>query len=290
MSLNLSTAFVATYNQRAKAAYQKGAKLAGTVREVTGVEGSTHRFDVYGKVTAPIHIPNSPVNFTNPTVAVATATLSDYTAAVLTDKFDQAKIKWDEVMMSADAVGKSLGRRKDQIIIDAFTNATPTYTIAYNDSSMANNAFNIGRLRYAKSLLDAAGVDESERYIAMRAGAMRQLLGTTPVTSSDYNAIKALVNGEMSTFMGFQFRIIETRTGEGGIPLNTGTRYYAYAYHKESCGYAEGIGPQIEIARETMYRARAVYGDLSAGAVVIDAEGWVEIEYDEAVAVNLNEA
>lgn len=290
MSLNLSTAFVAAYTERAKAAYQRGARLGGTVREVTGVVGSTNRFEVYGKVTAPIHIPNSPVTFVSPTVAAATATLADYTAAVLTDKFDQQKIRWDEVMMSADAVGKSLGRRKDQVVIDAFSNATPTNTIAYNDASMVNNAFNVGRMRYAKSLLDSFGVDEEGRHWAMRAGAMRQLLGSTAATSHDYAAVKALVNGEVNTFLGFQIHVIEARTGEGGIPLNTGTRYYSYAWHKEAMGYAEGIGPQIEIARETQYRARAVYGDLSAGAVVIDAEGWVEVEYDEAVAVNLNEA
>ena len=289
MSLNLSTAFVAAYTERAKAAYQKGARLGGTVREVTGVVGSTHRFDVYGKITAPLHIPNSPVTFTNPTVSVATATLADYSPAILTDKFDQQKIRWDEVMMSADAIGKALGRRKDQIVIDAMTNATPSNTIAYNDSSMANNAFNVGRLRYAKSLLDDDGVDEGDRHIAVRADALRQLLGSTAATSHDYAAVKSLVNGEVNTFLGFKFHTIETRT-EGGLPLNTGTRYYAYAWHKEAVGYAEGIGPQIEIARETQYRSRAVYGDLSAGAVVIEADGWVEIEYDSAVAVNLNEA
>ena len=42
-------------------------------------------------------------------------------------------------------------------------------------------------------------------YCAVSAEELDDLLGTTQVTSSDYNTVKALVQGDIDTFMGFKF-------------------------------------------------------------------------------------
>lgn len=287
MSVQIDTAFVAAFTAQVHQAYQAGAKLGGTVREVMGVEGSTYRFDTYGKITAGVRVPLTPVSFSNPTVGTATATLANYNVSILSDKFDEAKTKWTEIEAAAFAVGNALGRRKDQIIIDAFVAATPANTTAA--AIGANTAMNVGKLRDAKRLLDDDGVPETDRHIMMRADALFQLLGSTPVTSADYNMIRALVQGSIDTFMGFKFHIIESRD-EGGIPLSSGTTYFYWAWHKSCLGYAEGIAPAVEISREPLYRSRAIYGDLSAGAVAIDTNGFVEGLYDSATAVNTNES
>ena len=44
---------------------------------------------------------------------------------------------------------------------------------------------------------------------------MSNLLGTTQVTSSDFNSVKALVQGEVDTFLGFKF-ITSNRLAKGG--------------------------------------------------------------------------
>jgi hypothetical protein len=287
MSVNIDTSFVSAFTERVHLAYQAGSKLGGTVREVMGVEGSTYRFDTYGKITAGVRIPLTPVSFSNPTVGNATATLANYNVSILSDKFDEAKTKWTEIEAAAQSVGMALGRRKDQVIMDAFQAATPVNTVAA--AIGVNTAMNVGKLRRCARLLNEDGVPETDRHVMMRAVALEQLLGSTPATSGDYNTIKALVNGSLNSFLGFQFHIIESRD-EGGIPLSSGTEYFFWAYHKSSLGYAEGVPPVVEIARESLYRSRAVYGDFSAGGVVVDTSGFVEGIYDEAIAVNVNES
>jgi hypothetical protein len=63
---------------------------------------------------------------------------------------------------------------------------------------------NVEALLIAKYLLDAAEV-EGQRYLVHRAIDLQNLLGETQVTSADYNSIRALVAGELDTFLGFKF-------------------------------------------------------------------------------------
>jgi hypothetical protein len=297
MSTNLSTAFKAEFAEMVKLQYQKGAKLNNTMREVRGVVGSTYRFDRYGKVTATLRTsPSAEVDLAAPSVGTATVTLADYNVAIPTDKFDQAKVIWSEVEAAARAVGMALGRRADQFRIAALaastfnTTAGTENSIAFNISGTPNNAMNIFKLRLADQYLTQAGVGSGRRHIAMTAAAKQQLLGTTPVASSDYASVKALVNGELNSWLGFQFHIIETRAAEGGIAATSGTQFYAYAWDEEAVGYAEGIGPVTEIENVPMRRSKVVFGDLSAGAVTIEDAGVVRIGYDAAVVVATNEA
>jgi hypothetical protein len=64
----------------------------------------------------------------------------------------------------------------------------------------------VAGLRAIKKILDGNEVDESiPRYAAINASGLSALLGQTEVTSSDFNSIKALVQGEMNAYMGFQW-------------------------------------------------------------------------------------
>jgi hypothetical protein len=83
--------------------------------------------------------------------------------------------------------------------------------------SAANSGLTIGKLRQAKFLLDDAEVDDDEaRTIAVCAKQLQDLLRTTEVTSSDYNTVKALVDGKVDTYMGFKF----TRISRKILPLD----------------------------------------------------------------------
>lgn len=76
----------------------------------------------------------------------------------------------------------------------------------------ANLGLTIGKLRQAKFLLDDAEVDEDEtRVIACTAKQLQDLLRTTEVTSADYNTVKALVDGKVDSFMGFQFKRVSSK-------------------------------------------------------------------------------
>ena len=54
--------------------------------------------------------------------------------------------------------------------------------------------------------MDEGSVDPSiPRYIVCAPKQITSLLGTTQVTSSDFNTVKALAQGQMDTFSGFKF-------------------------------------------------------------------------------------
>lgn len=73
--------------------------------------------------------------------------------------------------------------------------------------SAANSGLTIAKLRRAMFILDDAEIDEDEeRFLVATPKQKEELLRTTEVTSTDYNAVKALVEGRVDTYMGFKFR------------------------------------------------------------------------------------
>lgn len=67
-----------------------------------------------------------------------------------------------------------------------------------------NLPLTVGKLIKAKVMLDQSEI-EGDRYFAATSTQLGNLLSSTPVTSQDYSSIKALVNGETQTLMGFNF-------------------------------------------------------------------------------------
>lgn len=151
----------------------------------------------------------------------------------LIDKADKVRLLIDPASAYVDSAGRALGRAiDDEILASIFgtafvghagatslawpngnsesTPAQPAGTVvAVNDWTYGNGSGNVGltisKLISAKVALDAAEGDDEERYIAIKAVQLGNLLATTEVTSSDYNSVKALVNGSIDTFMGFKF-------------------------------------------------------------------------------------
>ena len=94
----------------------------------------------------------------------------------------------------------------------------------------------IDKLRQAMLQLKLAYADDlGKPYFVASPIMLDQLLGTIEVTNADYNTVKALVNGEVDSFMGFKF-----------IPYNkvkiTGTSYDCYAVVSNSMYFATQTG------------------------------------------------
>ena len=208
------------------------------------------------------------------TNATATATLTNWNAPEYTDIFDQAAVNFDEQSELAQAIGKALSRREDQLIINALDAASSTLTIA-NSIGGANTNVNVDKLIRAGALLNDQGVPGMDRHILVSAKGLEGMLGETEATSMDFASVKALVSGSIDTFMGFKFHVIETRT-EGGLTIDSSLDRQGFAYHKEAVGLAVGLGPKTEvnyIAQKTSWLCNGV---LKAGAVARDALGVVE--------------
>jgi hypothetical protein len=279
MSIQISNAFVTLFDSEVKQAYQAQRALAGLVRERTNVEGSTVKFPKIGKGTASVRVPQTDVVPLNVTYAQVTATMTDYIAAEYSDIFNQQRVNFNERQELVQVVSGAIGRRMDQVIIDSLIAASSTGTVAntiQNDGTTGSATdLNVGKLRAAKKILDAKNVPMEGRTIVLHANNLSALLGLTSVTSSDFNTVKALVTGEVDTFLGFKFVTIGDRD-EGGLPKASADRT-VFAFHRDSVGMAIGLNQTSRVDYIPEKTSFLVASMFSAGSVAIDSEGIVKI-------------
>lgn len=275
MAIGLSNAFVTLFDAEVKQAYQGKAMLVGAVRARRGVEGSIVKFPKVGKGTATLRVPQTDVTPINASFSQVTLTLQDWNAAEYSDIFSQAKVNFDERQELVQVVANAVGRRQDQMIIDALVNSGTSLTVA-NSIGGSNTNLNMAKLRDAKRLLDKSNVPPEGRHMVIHANSLANLLSETAVTSSDFNSVKALVQGELNTFLGFTFHVLGDRS-EGGLPIDGSSDRKVFAFHQQAVGYGEGIAMRTEInyiPEKTSWLVNEVF---SANAVAIDAEGIVQI-------------
>ena len=276
MSVSLSNAFVTLFDAEVKQAYQGKAMLVPAVRQRRGVEGSTVKFPKVGKGVATLRVPQTDVTPLNVAFSTVTLTLADYNAAEYSDIFNQAKVNFDERQELVQVVAGAMGRRQDQMILDALSTSSTSLTVANSIGGSATN-MNIAKLRESKRLMDKNNVPPDGRHIVIHANGLANLLSETSVTSSDFNSVKALVQGEINTFMGFTFNVIGDRTEGGLTGGGSGVDRVVYAYHKMSVGMAEAMAVRSEINYIPEKTSWLVASMFSAGAIAIDAGGIVAI-------------
>jgi len=278
MAQNVTTAFVTLFESEVKQAYQAQAMLRGTCRTRTGVQGNTVKFPKIGKGVATPRIPQTDVTPLNVTYSQVTASMSDYIASEYSDIFHQSHINFDERRELVEVVSKAIARRMDQIVIDALDASSGASTVATSVGGAASN-MNIDKLRATAKAMNEKNVPSEGRYLLMHASQLDALLGETETTSSDFASVKALVRGEINSFMGFNILTMGDRD-EGGIPKPS-TRT-CFAWHKDSLGYAESMAQKSEINYVPEKTSFLVSSMFSAGAVAIDDEGIVKISCTEA--------
>lgn len=280
MAQGISNAFVTLFDAEVKQAYQAQRALAGLVRERNGVEGSTVKFPKIGKGSATIRIPQSDVTPLNVTYSQVTATLSDYNAAEYSDIFHQAKVNFDERRELVQVVSNAIGRRMDQLILDALAASSTSLTVS-NDIGATDSNLNVAKLRRAKKLMDQYNVPAEGRVMIISAAGLEGLLGETQTTSTDYNSVQALVSGSIDTFLGFKFVTLGDRA-EGGLPIDGSLDRTCYAFHKDAVGMGIGMAQKTEINYVPEKTSFLVNSMFSAGAVAIDDEGIVKITCRES--------
>jgi len=287
MSKFLTKAAKQEFDDEVLHAFQtNGSDLRNTVTVRTGVVGDMYKFRHMGKGMAqqkPTQALVIPMDIDHEKIDCV---LENWHASEYTDIFDAAEVNFDEQRELAQTIAGGLGRRLDQLIIDALGAASFTVgtqgTVA-NSVGGATTDLNVAKLRRAKRLLDDKGVPGGMRHILHSPFGLETMLGETSVTSADFNTVRALVNGELNTFVGFQFHSVEART-EGGLPKDGSNDRSTYAYHQSAVGLAIGIEINSEvnyIAERTSWLATGI---IKAGSVVRDADGTVELTTREAAA------
>ena len=282
----ISPSFVTIFDSEVKQAYAAARQLAGLVREKS-VTGDTVKFNKLTKGVASVRTPQTEVTPMSLSYSLVTATMTDYIASEYSDIFNQSHVSFSDRSELSSAVGNAIGRRMDQVVIDALDSATSVAvanTVAEDGSSGSARDMNTGKIRAAKAALDANNVPADNRCLLMHANSLEALLAQTSATSADFNSVRALVDGSLSTWLGFSIVMLGDRD-EGGLTKDGSNDRLAYAFHKDALGMGVSMNQKTEInyiADKTSFLVSSMFG---AGAVAIDdgsAGGIVKITSRES--------
>lgn len=283
MSKFLSAAAQTQFDSEVLHEYQGMGGLRKTVTVRTGVVGDTYKFRKMGSGMAQSRGASQtdvvPMDVSH---ALQTATLTNWVAPEYTDIFDAAEVNFQERTELAQTIAGALSRREDQLLIDAWDGAGSYAGTVSTDIGGVGTDLNPAKLRRASRYLNSKGVPMAGRHLVIGAIQLEALLGNTEATSTDFNTVKALVNGEINSFVGFQFHMIEDRSAyEGGLTVATSVRD-CFAYHMTSTGYASGLDPRTEVNYIAQKVSWLANGLLKAGAVVRNTNGLVKVQCTEA--------
>ena len=287
MSSNITTAFVQQYSNNVQMlSQQKGSLLRNAVDAET-IVGKNAFFEQVGQATAQKRVSrHSDTPQIDTPHARRRVSMVDYEYADLIDKQDQVRTLIDPTSSYAQAAAFALGRSMDDEIIsaisgNAFSGETGSTTVALPSAQKitesGTDGLTIAKLRSAKEKMDSASVDPSiPRYIVVGPKQISDLLGTTQVTSSDFNTVKALANGEINSFLGFNF-ITSNR-----LSIASSKRLcLAFAMDGVKLALGQDIMTRIDERSDKGY-ATQVYVCMTMGATRMEEEKVVTVEAHEA--------
>lgn len=242
MSFNVSTAFVQQYSTNvAMLLQQQGSRLRKSVKEYKFVGKAASMAEQFGQVNP---IRNQARHSDTPLISTPQDKRwlypNDYDWADLIDSQDKLRMLIDPQSAYAMAGAWAMGRAIDDEILAGIygsnntgengTSATGTlYAFNSNSQSVAATVgaaaatgLNIAKLRAAKRILmqSEVDVDNDELYVVISAKQHDDLLNEAQAISLDYNTKPVLVDGRITSFMGFNF--IQSERIAGGASFNTG--------------------------------------------------------------------
>ena len=288
MSTQITTAFVEQYSSNVSMlAQQMGSKLRGAV-DVETIRGKHAFFDQIGVTAAQVrstrHGDTPRIDTPHSRRRVG---LADYEWADLIDDLDKVRMLVDPTSSYAKAAAAAMNRSIDDVIIAAIGGQAQTGVSGGNNqllpssskfaTSAQSDGMTLAKLLAAKHFFDAGDVDPSiKRYIVCGAKQIQDLLSTTEVKSADFNTVKALAQGDVNSFLGFEF-IMSNRLSLA----NTDDRL-CYAFTEDAVKLAIGSDVKAKISeRDDKSYATQVYYSMALGAVRMEEEKVFEIPCDE---------
>lgn len=284
MSTQVTTAFVQQYSANVQMlSQQMGSLLRDKVR-VESVVGKNAFLDQVGSVTA---IEKTSRHSDTPQIDTPHArrrlSMADYEFADLIDQQDKVRLLIDPTSSYAQAAAMAMGRAIDDVIITAALGTAYTGETGSTSTANANQivhgsaALTIAKLRTAKQTLDLSDVDPSiPRHIIVSPRQISDLLNITEVTSADFNTVKALANGEVNTYLGFNFIVSNRLTLSG-----TTRSCIAFAQDGLALGIGKDVNARIDERADKSY-ATQVYYCMSIGATRMEEDKVVEVQCTEA--------
>lgn len=273
MSFNVSTAFVQQYSTNVQMLLQQqGSKLRSAVNNMRFQGKAASMAEQFGQVSP---VRNQSRHSDTPLISTPQDKRwiypNDYDWADLIDNQDKLRMLIDPTSSYAMAGAWAMGRAIDDEIISGFFNSNNTgengtsatgllsafgsgsQMVAATVGGSAATGLNIAKLRRAKRLLmeGYVDVDNDPLYAVISARQHDDLLNEAQAISLDYNSKPVLVDGKISSFMGFNFIVTERIPGASGFnaainpaistgstdgTYTTGSRYMVPVFAKSGVG------------------------------------------------------
>lgn len=301
MASSIDTAFINSYHNDFEVQYQQnGSRL----RSYVTVRPQTSQYDFYDRIGTVVfaerttrHAPTVLTEALHTRIGVA---MRDYNNALPFDNEDKLRMGLNDPRNAyANTQGKALGRQLDSVIITAATGSTITQTAGTNGTEAytqatygiavdytgpgvtpTNTNLTIEKLIKARSKLMTAEaiMDDEPVVFVCTQSQLDSLLRLTEVTNADYNTVKALVNGQIDTYMGFKFVRTELLTKSGNIRT-------CLAFPKSGIVVGEGNERMTKIdQRPDLNYTWQVWTEGTFGAARTWLEKIVAVLCDESVA------
>ena len=298
MSVNVNVAFVQTYSTNVMMLLQQqGSRLRDSVQVQALVGKAATVAEQFGNVTP---VKNQGRHSDTPLISTPQDKRwiypNDYDWADLIDNQDKLRMLIDPSSPYAMAGAWAMGRAIDDEVLNSFFSAANTgengttsttfpagQVVANTVGATAATGLNIAKLRAAKKLLLQAEVDIDNvpLYAAINAVQHDNLLNEAQAISLDYNSKPVLVDGHITSFMGFKFIHSERTFGSPSCQL-AGTVAGTYRVPVwAKTGVVAGIWNDIQTSvdrRPDKRNSWQVYVTGTFGAARLEEKQVVEID------------
>mgnify|MGYP001609704378 CR=1 FL=1 len=264
-------------------AQQKYSKLLPIVYMKPNVKGKTFFQDQIGQWSMStkggrnVQTPNN-----DPNLARRMGTMVDYHDNRMLDRGDELRMISDPRSAYTIAAASALGRQIDTVIANAVYAVAKSGETGSTDNTLGTTAIaahlnpggalvqgtaatlTFARVRAAKRVLDLEDVEEEDRFFVVTPQGLDALLNTTQATSSDYVTIKALVRGDIDTWMGFKWIVSNQLSSSGTVSG-------AFCMQRYGICLAMGAEPMVRTDERTdLSYSWQVYYELNIAAVRLE--------------------
>jgi len=271
MTTSIDQAFAKQFEREVHEAYQRqGSKLRGTVRVKNGVRGSSTVFQSVGKGAASTKARHGMVPVMNVDFSSVEAQLVDYYAGEWVDQLDELKTNIDERQILANAGAFALGRKTDELIVQALMQTSQV-------AGGASDGLTKEKVLEAFEILGANDVpDDGQRFAVIGWKQWSELLSLPEFANADFVGDDALPwrHTQAKHWLGTLW------IPHSGLPVAGGVRS-CFWFHKSAVGHAVGQEVRTDITWHGDRAAHFVSNSMSQGAALVDELGVVKMLSEE---------
>lgn len=274
MATTIDQAFIKQFEREVHEAYQRqGSKLRNTVRSINNVKGASAVFQKVGKGTASTKSTHGMVPVMNLDHTNVECTLQDFYAGDWVDRLQELKTNIPERQVIASAGAYALGRKTDELIIDALSGASTNVIV---DSNVGLTKTKI--MQAFETFGESDIPDDGNRFAVIGWKQWTELLAIPEFSSADY---VGATNLPYNTMTQAKLWLGTIWMPHSGLPIDGSDIRSCYFFHKTAIGHASGSDVQTDISWHGDRAAHFVNNMMSQGAALIDDSGIVVINCDE---------